>query len=47
MEQLFIFCRCIRIYVGFWYKNHVCEKINVYNTLTWVLLDVCACSYYL
>jgi len=28
------FCQCIGIYMGFWYKNHMCEKINVYNTLT-------------
>jgi len=25
---------CISILVAFWYKNHVCEIISVYNTLT-------------
>jgi len=27
------FCKCIGIYMGFWYKNHVGKKFNVYNTL--------------
>ena len=40
MEQLLFFLQCIGIYVGFWYKNNVCEKINVYNTLI-VLSSMC------